>query len=105
MVFEDEGANGEAGIHIAAKTEVAYRAAVSAALVGFEFGDNFHSPNFGGAGYGTHRESRPQSVESGQPFGQFALYVRYHVHYMRKALDMHQVFDVDGARSANPAQV
>ena len=104
-VAPDDGAEGDAGVHVAGEIEVADGAAVGAAAGGFEFVDDLHGADFGCAADGADGEADAEGVEGGQAVGEFAGDVAGDVHDVAVALDGHDVADVDGADFGNAADV
>src|SRR5690606_11935849 len=62
-VFQHNGANDDAGIHVAGETDVAAAAAVGPAPHVLQFVDDLHRPNFRRAADGAHGKSRSQHVK------------------------------------------
>jgi len=100
-----EGADRNAGVHIAAKIEVADCAGVGSAALRFQFVDDFHCSDFRRAADGAGGEAGFQRIDRRIIRVQFAADFRYDMHYMGKVLDLHHFGDLDCARQADPTDV
>ena len=92
-------------IHVSVKTEVAYGPAVGTPRPRFQFVNNLHGPDLGGAGQGPGREGGPEDVEAVLPFGHLGADMGDQVHHMGIAFHDHQFADLDRAGAGDPAQV
>src|SRR5205823_2921149 len=60
---DDEGADEDVRVHAAVEAEIAQAAAVWPAGGRFEFGNDFHRPDFRGSGHGAAGESSAQEID------------------------------------------
>ena len=104
-VFNNGGAQADAGIHAAIGGEIADAATIDAAPVGFEFLNDFHRTDFWRAGQGAGREAGDKSVERIKAFVQLALNVGHDVHDMAEAFDTEAFGDFHRAKRGNPANI
>src|SRR5271166_2120658 len=91
LALDDQGSQGDAGVHVACEVDVADGPGVRTALGGFHLVDDLHGTHLGGAGDGTRRQAGAQGVEGGLAFAKLTRHIRRDVHDMRVALDLHQV--------------
>ena len=89
VVTDDDGSQGDAGVHVSSVVEVSYSAGVWAAFGRFEFIDDFHGADFWGAADGTGWQARSESVHGIEVFSQDALDVRRDMHDVRVVFDDH----------------
>src|SRR6267154_1822906 len=104
-VFDDHGAQSDAGVEIAREIEIENSAGVNAAAGSFKLFDNFHRTDFRRAGNGACREARHQRVKAVDVLAQSAAQARNEMHDVRVALDGHQFFNAHAAIFANAAKV
>ena len=104
-VFNQRGADGDGGVHIAVPTDVTNRAGVNAALVRFNILDDFHRPNLGRAGQRAGRKGRFEYIDGIEPLAKLPGDIGDNVHHMRILFDSHFVGDLDRANARHPADV
>src|SRR5262249_43371755 len=104
-VFDDHGAESDAGIEIAGEVEIENAAGVDAAARAFDLFDDFHGADVGGAGDGASRKTRHERVEAIDVFAEPAAQRRHDVHHVREALDGHELLDLDAAVFADAAEI
>ncbi len=95
----------EVKYHASGDINLAHRPGVRPPFVRFQLGDNLHSPNLGGTGDRAGGEAGTQSVKLGKPFPEFALNMRYQVHDVGVALNLHELGDLNGAGLADSANI
>src|SRR5437763_14085850 len=85
--------------------EIADRAGIDPALRSLQFADNLHRAYLGRAGDRARRESRAQRVEGREIRAQLAGDVRYQVHDVRIALDLHKLRDLYTSRRTDAPDI
>src|SRR3990172_606415 len=104
-ILEDDGADGDGGVHVAGEADVAHRPGVGATALRLQLGDDLHGPHLGGAADGPRREAGPQGVGGAQALLKLPCHVRDQVHHVGVALHLHELRDADGAGLADAADV
>ena len=99
------GADGDAGVEVAAKVRVEDCAAVRAAAAGLQLFNDFHGSDFGRAGERAGGETGAQGVDGGELGLEAAFDGADNVHDVGVALDEHEAVDLDRAELADAADV
>lgn len=105
LIFEEAGTEGDARVVIAVEAEVADGASVGAAFIDFEFVDDLHRANFGGAADGSGGEGGAKNVVGAVGGVERASDVGDDVHDVGIALDDHEIIDFDAAVLGDAADV
>ena len=87
------------------QTEPADAAGVGTAGSAFHFADDFHGPDFGGAGYRARGESGSEHVDGIHAFLQHGGNLACHMHNVREAFDLHEALDPHRALLGNAAEI
>ncbi len=98
-------ADGDGGVQVAGKVEVADGAGVGAAPVALQLGDDLHGADLGRAGHRAGGEAGPQGVVGGQIGPQAADHVGDQVHHVGILLDRHELRRPHGARLGYAADI
>ena len=101
----DEGANGDARVHLAIEREVAHGPAVDAAPFTLQLLNDLHGAHLGRAGERAGRERSPQHIEHIEAVADFALHFADDVHDVRVAFDDHKIGHMHAAEFGNPAHI
>ena len=104
-VLEQNGAEGDAGVVVAVEAEVAYGPRVGAAFAFFEFVQDLHGADLGGAGDGSSGECGAHDIEGAAASGEFAGDMGDDVHDMAVTLDCHEVGDFHRAVFRDAADI
>ena len=102
---DDHGAQGEGHVHAAVVGDVAETAAVGAAPGGFEFVDDFHGADLGGAADGAHGLHAGQRVQGRPVVPEGAGDAGDDVHDVAVAFDGEGVVHADAAVAADLSEV
>src|SRR5271157_5583918 len=103
--FAHHGADHNAGVEAARKVDVAERAAVDAAPYRFQFVNDLHGADLGGAGKRARREAGEQGVERVLAGHKSSGNVRHEVHDVRILLHVHHFLDPHAAVNAYATHV
>ena len=90
VLFDDDGSDVDAHVHVAGETEVPHRAGIGPSPGRLEFIDDLHRANLRRAGDRTGRETSPQHVVRGLRVIQLPCHIRDDVHDVRIPLDVHE---------------
>src|SRR5207253_1003733 len=104
-VLPDDGAQGDASVHVAGEVDVADGAAVGSAARRLDLVDDLHGADLGRAADGADRETHAEGVKRRAALLKLAGDVAGDVHHVAVALDGHHVADLDAADPAHPADV
>ena len=96
-VLEQHSAQRDAGVVVAVEAEVTDGAGVGAAFAFFEFVEDLHRADLGGAGDGSSRERGPHDIKGRASAGKLTGDVSDDVHHVAIALDGHEVGDLHAA--------
>ena len=89
----------------AAVGEVADRASIDPPALGFQFIDDLHRADLGGAGQRSGGEGRAEGIERVRVGAEFSPHPGHDVHHVRVPLDAHEVLDLDPAVAGDPADI
>ncbi len=105
VTVEEEGADGDTAVEVAAEVGIDDGAAVDAAADGFHLLNDLHGADLGGAGEGAGGKAGAKGVNGREAGAEAAFEGRDQVHDVGVALDEHEVFHADGAELADAAEV
>src|ERR1700675_2626240 len=104
-ILDDHGAQRDAGVQITSEIHVQHAPGIDTAAGALEFFDDFHGPDFGGAGNGAGGKASHQRVQGIDVFAQTAAQGGNDVHDVGKTLDVNELLDFDGAIVADTAEI
>ena len=104
-ILEQGSAQHDARVDVSIVAKISESAGVESALNRFLFGDNLHSPHFGGPGNGPGGEGCPHQIVGGFTFRNLALHLGDNVHHVGVAFDHVSLWDVNAAVFADSADV
>src|SRR6185312_10838239 len=105
VASEDQRADGDRMIHVAARAEVPDRAAVEAAADRLQLIDDLHGPHLRGTDERACRECRGEQVEGITLWCQESVDAAHHVHDVAVALDRAIRIDADAARERDAPEI
>ena len=105
IAVEHERADGDGLVHVAARAEVAHRAAVEPAVHGLELVDDLHRAHFRRADERAGGERRGEQIERVAPWREIAIHAAHDVHHVAVALDRAIGIHVHAAGARDAAEI
>lgn len=105
VAFDDQGAEGDAGVHVAAVVDVADGSSIGSTAMGFELVDDLHGSNLRCSGDRAGGQAGSKGVEGIEAGSELAGDIRGDVHHVAVALDDHYIGDFDAAKAGDAADV